>query len=191
MSKGIQLELPEKNMSNRKAKKVGSKTHQLCVIPNTKENREALRHINKLAKEQNSHYKIKSRYRRPKKGKATSWGDAKMEDSNGIGIYIEGASAEEWVHELYAENREKDKEMDRLKVDGMDAHTIHNKYIDALKENLRLTDELSDLKNELATKSAIGIFESACREYKNEIGEDDVHAEMCKMVEGFYKSYDK
>ena len=190
MSKGIQLELPEKNMSNGKAKKVGSKTHQLCVIPNTKENREALRHINKLAKEQNSHYKIKSRYRRPKKGKATSWGDAKMEDSNGIGIYIEGASTEEWVHELYAENREKDKEMDRLKVDGMDVHTIHDKYIDALKDNLRLTDELSDLKYKIRSKSAVEHFESACGDYKNENGEDDIYAEMCRMVEGFYQSYE-
>ena len=113
-----------------------------------------------------------------------------MEDSNGIGIYIEGASTEKWVQELYAENREKDKEMDRLKVDGMDVHTIHDKYIDALKDNLRLTDELSDLKYKIRSKNAIEHLESACSEYKDENGEDDIYAEMCRMVEGFYQSYE-
>ena len=184
----MKLELPEKNMSNGKAKKVGSKTYQLCVIPNTEENRRSIRHINKLAKEQNSHFKLRSRYRRPKEGKATPWGDAKMEGSNGIGIYVDGACTSEYVHELHAENRERDKEMYRLKEKEVE---LREKYHKLGLSNKRLRCDIFDLKNELATKSAIGVFESACSEYKNEIGEDDVHAEMCKMVEGFYKSYDK
>ena len=187
------LELPKENMTNGKFR-TDHKTLQFCVIPNTEENRDSIRHINKLAKEQNSFFRLKMRYRCPKEGKHYGWGgDVACEDANGIGIYIQGATAncdmqlakkDGEMFNSFVENRkmkndlikkveEKDTEMDKV-----------------LLENLKLREEIATLKNEIASKNAIEHLESACGDYMGENGEDDTYEKMCGMVDSLW-NYDK
>ena len=83
----MKLTLPKNNLT--KPKSGEHNIEQLCVIENTKENKKAIRHINKLAKEQGSRYKIKSKFRCPiDRSKATEYGSVKSENAKGIGLYI-------------------------------------------------------------------------------------------------------
>mgnify|MGYP003659505379 CR=1 FL=1 len=184
----MMIELPKENMTNGKFR-TDKKTGQFCVIPNTEDNRTSIRHINKLAKQQNSHFRLKMRYRCPKEGKHYGWGgDLPSEDARGIGIYINGATAssskvderEYWqnamekgrnLHDLQL--KKKDDEMDKV-----------------LLENLKLREEIATLKNEIASKNAIEHLETACGEYKNENGEDDTYIKMIGMV-GSLWNYDQ
>ena len=87
----IKLTLPNHNLINSKFHDE-SKTRQICVIENTENNREAIRHLNKIAKEQDSEYRFKMRYRKPKPGHKYGWaGNLRKENALGIGLYIEGA----------------------------------------------------------------------------------------------------
>ena len=163
------LELPKENMTNGKFR-TDHKTLQFCVIPNTESNRDSIRHINKLAKEQNSFFRLKMRYRCPKEGKHYGWGgDVACEDANGIGVYIDGATANYKVDDSreYWQNRlkEKDDNVDNL-----------------LLENLKLREEISTLKSEMTRNEAIEHLESACGDYKSDNGGDEVYQEMCELV---------
>jgi len=162
MNDTIMLSLPKDNLTNGKYR-TESKTLQLCVIPNTEENRKAIRQINRLAKQQNSHFKLKQRYRCPKEGHHYGFGgDLAKEYANGIGIYIEGATVKSIVDSgrEYWRNR-----MDQVFI-----------------ENQMLKEQIRSLKKEIATKSAIEHLETTCGYYKNENGEDDVYRAMCDMV---------
>ena len=188
MNKTMTIELPKENMTNGKFR-TDKKTGQFCVIPNTKGNRDSIRHFNKLAKEQNSFYRLKIRYRCPKEGKHYGWGgDLPSEDARGIGIYINGAttncevddSREYWqntiekysnIHDLQI--KKKDDEMDKV-----------------LLENLKLREEIETLKNEIASKNAIEHLESACEDYLVDNGEDDTYMKMCGMVDSLW-NFDK
>ena len=161
----MMIELPKENMTNGKFRK-DEKTLQFCVIPNTEENRDSIRHFNKLAKEQNSFFRLKMRYRCPKEGKHYGWGgDVACEDANGIGIYIQGATTNSDIQKYHSEIGKQDDEMDKV-----------------LLENLKLREEISILKSEMTRNQAIEHLESACGDYKNEIGGDEVYQEMCELV---------
>ena len=188
MKKTMMIELPKENMTNGKFR-TDKKTSQVCVIPNTEDNRTSIRHINKLAKQQNSHFRLKMRYRCPKEGKNYGYGgNLPSEDARGIGIYIDGAitscevddSREYWINRLKEKDgtltlliKKKDDEMDKV-----------------LLENLRLKEEIVTLNNEITSKNAIENLESACGEYKDENGEDDTYEKMCDMV-GSLWNYDR
>ena len=173
MKKTMMIELPKENMTNGKFR-TDHKTLQFCVIPNTEENRDSIRHINKLAKEQNSFFRLKMRYRCPKEGKHYGWGgDVACEDARGIGIYIVGATANSIIQKNHSEIGRQDDEMDKV-----------------LLENLRLKEEIVTLNNEITSKNAIENLESACGEYKDENGEDDTYEKMCDMV-GSLWNYDR
>ena len=106
MSKQIKLTLPDNNMISSKYHRNNSKTRQLCVIPNTKNNRKALRHINKLAKEQNSYSSLRYRYRVPKEGNKYGYGgELRQNQAKGIGIYIDNILTDQTYKKLYAEIR--------------------------------------------------------------------------------------
>ena len=167
------IELPKENMTNGKFR-TDHKTLQFCVIPNTESNRDSIRHFNKLAKQQNSFFRLKMRYRCPKEGKHYGWGgDVACEDANGIGIYIQGATTNSDIQEYHSEIGKQDDEMDKV-----------------LLENLKLREEIATLKNEIASKNAIEHLETACGDYKNENGEDDTYIKMIGMV-GSLWNYDK
>ena len=177
MKKTMMLQLPDENMTNGKFR-TDRKTSQFCVIPNTEGNRDSIRHFNKLAKEQNSLFRLKMRYRCPKEGKHYGWGgDVACEDANGIGIYIDGATNSNYVEDEreYWKSRlkEKDDEMDKV-----------------ILENLKLREEIETLKNEIASKNAIEHLETACGDYKDDNGEDDTYMKMCGMVDSLW-NYDK
>ena len=84
----MKLTLPKNNMTSGKYR-TACKTEQVCVIPATDENRKAIQHLNKLAREQNSKYRFKVRNRSPKEGvKYGRYGGVDPEDATGLGIYI-------------------------------------------------------------------------------------------------------
>tara|TARA_Y100001938_G_C7998960_1_gene383627 strand:+ start:471 stop:986 length:516 start_codon:yes stop_codon:yes gene_type:complete len=87
------IRLPESNMTNGKYRD-NRPTQQFCVIPNTEANKKAIKHWNKLATEQNSRYRFKTRYRCPKEGVAYgTYGGVDAKDAEGLGIYIDDVKA--------------------------------------------------------------------------------------------------
>ena len=92
----MKLTLPQKNKTKGKFRS-NNPTEQLCVIDATQENRDAIKHINKLAKEQNSKYRLKVRNRCPKEGVIYgTHGDVSTENATGLGIYIDGSVGEKY-----------------------------------------------------------------------------------------------
>ncbi len=87
------ITLPESNMTNGKYRD-GRPTQQFCVIPNTEGNKKAIKHWNKLATEQNSRYRFKTRYRCPKEGVSYgTYGGVDAKDAEGLGVYIDDVKA--------------------------------------------------------------------------------------------------
>tara|TARA_Y100000310_G_scaffold332940_1_gene409504 strand:+ start:150 stop:767 length:618 start_codon:yes stop_codon:yes gene_type:complete len=201
MKKTMMIELPKENMTNGKFR-TDRKTSQVCVIPNTEDNRTSIRHINKLAKQQNSHFRLKMRYRCPKEGKHYGWhGDVACEDARGIGIYIVGATANSIIQKNHSEIGRQDDEMDkvllenlRLKEKEVELRKTYETYHNAMKEKNaeieRMQSEIWMLKENIATKDALENLESACEDYKNKKDEDDVYEKMCDMV-GSLWNYNK
>tara|TARA_R100000329_G_scaffold50557_2_gene46612 strand:+ start:2850 stop:3278 length:429 start_codon:yes stop_codon:yes gene_type:complete len=93
----MKLTLPKKNMTK---KNYNSLTRQVCVIPNSEENRKAIKHLNTLAKEQHSEYRFSYRYRCPKEGKYGNGGEVAKDNADGLGLYIQGASYSEAKEEI-------------------------------------------------------------------------------------------
>ena len=93
----MKLTLPKKNMTKKNYK---SMTRQVCVIPNSEENRKAIKHLNTLAKEQHSEYRFSYRYRCPKEGKYGNGGEVAKDNADGLGLYIQGASYSEAKEEI-------------------------------------------------------------------------------------------
>jgi len=83
----MKLTLPKNNLTT--PKKGQKDIEQLCVIENNEKNRKAIKHINKLAKQQQSKYKIYSKFRCAiDNEKKTLFNSIKSENAKGIGLYI-------------------------------------------------------------------------------------------------------
>ena len=83
----MKLTLPKNNLTT--PKKGQKDIEQLCVIENNAKNRKAIKHINKLAKQQQSKYKIYSKFRCAiDNEKKTLFNSIKSENAKGIGLYI-------------------------------------------------------------------------------------------------------
>ncbi len=93
----MKLTLPKKNMTK---KNYNSLTRQVCVIPNSEENRKAIKHLNTLAKEQHSEYRFSFKYRCPKKGSYGRYGEVAKDNADGLGLYVQGASYSEAKEEI-------------------------------------------------------------------------------------------
>ena len=93
----MKLTLPKKNMTKKNYK---SMTRQVCVIPNSEENRKAIKHLNTLAKEQHSEYRFSFKYRCPKKGSYGRYGEVAKDNADGLGLYVQGASYSEAKEEI-------------------------------------------------------------------------------------------
>jgi hypothetical protein len=122
----MKLTLPKTNLT--KPKSGEHNIEQLCVIENTKDNRQAIKRINKLARQQGSRYKIKSKYRCAiDKSQATKYGSIKSENAKGIGLYIK----------LTDEAMSEDRKM------------VLNKCARLYDENTKLLNENRKLKKQL------------------------------------------
>ena len=85
----MKISLPKNNLTNGKYR-TDQVTEQFCVIPNTEDNIKAIKHWNNLATEQNSRYRLKTRYRCPKDGVIYgAYGGVDKNDARGLGIYID------------------------------------------------------------------------------------------------------
>ena len=98
----MKLTLPKKNMTKKNYKYM---TRQVCVIPNSDENRKAIKHLNTLAKEQHSEYRFSYKYRCPKEGGYGRFGEVSKGNADGIGLYIDGASHSDAMDDLQAKDR--------------------------------------------------------------------------------------
>ena len=64
--------------------------HLVKNIDNTDENRDYVRVINKIAKNSDSRWRLKIRYRKPKDGNKYSWGGGlKRENADAFSVYLE------------------------------------------------------------------------------------------------------
>ena len=116
------IKLPENNLTLSKYR-TERPTNQFCVIPNTKENRESIKHFNKLAKEQNSRYRLKTKFRCPKENHNKDYfGNINMNEARGLGIYIKNVFVEnqyrtdfEKIYNLEKENRELKRKLNNIK----------------------------------------------------------------------------
>ena len=64
--------------------------HLVKNIDNTKENRDYVRVINKIARASKSRWRLKIRYRKPKEGKTYGYGGSvRQEDANAFSIYLD------------------------------------------------------------------------------------------------------
>jgi hypothetical protein len=134
----MKLTLPKKNMTK---KNYNSLTRQVCVIPNSEENRKAIKHLNTLAKEQHSEYRFSYRYRCPKEGKYGNGGEVAKDNANGLGLYIDGASHSDAMADLEA----KDQRI----------YELHSQIIDLKKKHNSLWDKYIDVKRLIREKELI------------------------------------
>ena len=134
----MKLTLPKKNMTKKNYK---SMTRQVCVIPNSEENRKAIKHLNTLAKEQHSEYRFSYRYRCPKEGKYGNGGEVAKDNANGLGLYIDGASHSDAKADLEA----KDQRI----------YELHSQIIDLKKKHNSLWDKYIDVKRLIREKELI------------------------------------
>lgn len=134
----MKLTLPKKNMTKKNYK---SMTRQVCVIPNSEENRKAIKHLNTLAKEQHSEYRFSYRYRCPKEGKYGNGGEVAKDNANGLGLYIDGASHSDAMADLEA----KDQRI----------YELHTEIINLKKKIVSVWESYTDLKLLIKEKKRI------------------------------------
>ena len=122
--------------------------HLVSNVPNTEENRKFISNINKKAKESNSIWKLKIRYRKPKEGKKYSWGGSvRREDANAFSVYIHDRRAynkipaNQYRSKLWEENRLLEEENEKLKKQ---LAVYKNPYIDWSISSIN--DEIFEVK---------------------------------------------
>ena len=112
-------------------------SHLVRNIPNTKENRDFVKNINKISKQSDSIYKLFIKYRKPKEGfKYGSGGSLKCENANAFSVYIQDRRPwrEQPTSQIYARHDEIERKL--------------NKKIALLEMNVEeLEKEISKTKN--------------------------------------------
>jgi hypothetical protein len=160
----MKLTLPNNNMtSGRKTTCKDDKgivSEQLFVIPNNENNRNAIKKMNKLARQQGSKYRFQGRYRLPKEGaKYGEFGKLSSENAKGIGLYVIGAQnnsacgyyTPSYIKKVVKENQNLKKEINnhtRINKDKIskDHKTVLNKLALVYDENQNLIKENNRLK---------------------------------------------
>ena len=142
----MKLTLPKTNLTQPKSGE--HNIEQLCVIENTNDNRQAIKRINKLARQQGSRYKIKSKYRCAiDQSQATKYGSIKSENAKGIGLYIK--LTDEAINEdRKRKNRNAEYVNTEIKINE-NHKMVLNKYLRLYDENTKLLNENRKLKKQL------------------------------------------
>jgi len=161
----MKLTLPKNNLTT--PKKGQKDIEQLCVIENNAKNRKAIKHINKLAKQQQSKYKIYSKFRCAiDNEKKTLFNSIKSENAKGIGLYIRltddakfnQRSQERNIWNNLRKEREYHSEvLDKLAIE-------YDKVEKLEKENRKLKKELL-LKTMSTKEKAIHIMKDVLGEW--------------------------
>ena len=155
----MKLTLPKTNMtSGRKKPDTNNSCSQLCVIPNTDDNRKAIKHLNKLAKEQGSKYRFVSKWRLPKEGtKYGYFGELKPSDAKGIGLYLKYLNVPsyrpntDYINKLKEENLElkqslKECTHPNFDKDRYDWEYTKDKISELEEDNMDLSSDLIESK---------------------------------------------
>ena len=183
----MNLTLPTNNLTNGKYRQDGALTEQLCVIPATDENRDAINHINKLAKEQNSKYRLNARNRCPKKGVIYGrYGGVSDDNATGLGIYVKGVipnrklywkinRLENQVKSLDSENRTlylgRKRDIETLNKQEDMIHKLRKEIESRKSDREKAIDHFHDCYNMVA--------DNLC---EDEGVTDDVNIEMSTML---------
>lgn len=183
----MNLTLPTHNLTNGKYRQDGTLTEQLCVIPATDENRDAIKHINKLAKEQNSKYRLSARNRCPKKGVIYGrYGGVSDDNATGLGIYIKGVIPN---RELYWKINRLENKVKSLDSENKTLYLGRKRDIETMNKQQALIDKLREEIESRKTdrEKAIDHFENAYNFVADNFCEDegvtdDVKIEMSTML---------
>tara|TARA_Y100000593_G_C4312882_1_gene339260 strand:+ start:1400 stop:2164 length:765 start_codon:yes stop_codon:yes gene_type:complete len=159
----MKLSLPNNNMTSGRKTTCkdanGIVSEQLFVIPNNDKNRKAIKHMNKLAKEQGSKYRFQSRWRLPKKGaKYGDFGKLSPNDARGIGLYIIGAQnnsacgyyTPSYIKKVIKENEKLKQDLTESTHPNFDGERYDWQYAkDKISELQEDNEDLRESKNRL------------------------------------------
>ena len=91
--------------------------HLVSNIPNTEENRNFVKQVNKMSKDSDSIWRLGIRYRKPKEGHKYGYGgNLRCENANAFSIYVHDRRSYHQIPEnqyrskLWEENRKLEKE---------------------------------------------------------------------------------
>ena len=125
--------------------------HLVKNLPNTKENRDLVKKVNKMSREAESHYKLLIKYRKPKEGfKYGSGGSLKRENANAFSVYIQdrrGYYEQPLVQRNNELIRQNDKLIDENARLRKEIVLQNNPYIDWSASNLE--DEVFETKESI------------------------------------------
>ena len=125
--------------------------HLVSNVPNTQENRDFIKKINKMSKESKSIYKLYIRYRKPKDGfHYGSHGSLKRENANAFSVYIQDRTP--WrEHPQVKRNFELIKEVNALAEENTKLKRqiiLHNNPYISWSEN-EIGDAIFELKEDI------------------------------------------
>ena len=125
--------------------------HLVSNIPNTKNNRNFVKKVNKMSKDSNSIWRLGIRYRKPKEGHKYGYGgNLKCENANAFSVYVHDRRSYSQIPEnkyrskLWEENRLLEKENESLKKQ-LAIYT--NPYIDWSISSIN--DEIFEIKEKI------------------------------------------
>ena len=125
--------------------------HLVKNLPNTKENRDLVKKVNKMSREAESHYKLLIKYRKPKEGfKYGSGGSLKRENANAFSVYIQdrrGYYEQPLVQRNFELIRQNNKLIDENSRLRKEVALQNNPYIDWSASNLE--DEVFETKESI------------------------------------------
>jgi hypothetical protein len=126
-------------------------SHLVRNIPNTKENRDFVKNINKISKQSDSIYKLLIKYRKPKEGfKYGSGGSLKCENANAFSVYIQDRRPwrEQPTSQIYARHDEIERKLNK-KISRLERELaiLKNPYMDW--SNSSIEDEIFEIKESI------------------------------------------
>ena len=124
--------------------------HLVSNVDNTEENRKYVKDINRLARQSESKYRLKIRYRKPIKGKKYSWGGSlQRKNATAFSIYIEDKTPwqESQSHRLWSNIADLERENDKLKKE---LALFKNPYYQWSEDEIQM--EIQDIKEDVFVK---------------------------------------
>ena len=124
--------------------------HLVSNVENTEENRKYVKDINRLARQSESKYRLKIRYRKPIEGEKYGWGGSlQRKNATAFSIYVEDKTPwqESQSHRLWSNIADLEKENDKLKKE---LALFKNPYYQWSEDEIQM--EIQDIKEDVFVK---------------------------------------
>ena len=128
--------------------------HLVSNVPNTEENRNFVKKVNKMSKDSDSIWRLGIRYRKPKEGHKYGYGgNLRCENANAFSIYVHDRRSYHQIPEnqyrskLWEDNRKLEKENEILKKE---LAIYNNPYIDWSVSSIE--DEIFEIKEKIVER---------------------------------------